>query len=530
MGNSENARAIFHPPESAAASLATGAYALASASLSTVAQQAQKYTGATGAAIALKEGDHMLCHASCGDTSPDVGVELRLGGTFAGLCVQSGQMMQCNDAETDSRVDAAAARALGTRSMVITPIHHQGTVAGILAVYSPVAYAFKERHIVILKTMSEVISEILGSKTPEEASAIAAGQPASLDKAAAPRLCTAPAGVEEEDSAPIFTKPAPLFAPARPSAPVAIAQKQEPISPLAKSGSVTPVPLAETVERPVRTETTRPPARAEVCDNNPAIFPSLVARESLWERFGRRLLPAAAVLIVGLGVAGFWIFRGQSRAETNKPVPDVMAMSVPAPATQPAADTATPSTPVPPPDSRPESSAPPSTKESVEATIFAAPKEPLPTAMRVAPDLRPSNLGSRSAPRQPAEDASDEPPSVSLEGSGTLVSVPDVPKTTPILVQQTAKASQVTPSQVIRRVAPVYPEMARRSGIQGSVLLRAIVTRQGKLRDVRVVSGNPVFHASAVAAVEQWLYKPGYLNGEPTETTTEITLTFRLPK
>ncbi len=538
MGNADNARAIFHPPQSAVASLTTGAYAPASASLSTIAQQAQKYTGATGAAIALKEGQIMVCHAAAGTTAPDVGVALRLEGSFAGLCVQSGQIMQCQDAENDPRVDAGAARSLGVRSMLIIPIHQQNAVAGILAVYSPVAHAFKERHAVILKTMAEVIAEILANQVPDEPPAAVPAPPAPAGQVASdaeklPTVATASVPV------PAFRKPAPVVAPPAPSVPsvtVPIEREKEPgaVAEPPRS-SLGPVPLAEALDRPAQPDSPAAPlhvARPAPVHPQPPEFNVPIFATSRPESRWKRILPVAAVAILAVAIGGYWMFRGQPRAEARKPTPDLAPIALPAPAPETVAETSTPPASAPAArEPRPASDPVPSPKkEPVEAVIFAAPKEPLPNAIRLAPDMPASGLGSRPAPAQSSRDvAADEPPSVVLPQSSGLVSVPEAPKTMPVLAQP-PRSSHVTPSQVMRRVPPVYPEIARRSGIQGTVVLTATVTKTGRLRDVRIVRGNPVFNNSALTAVQQWLYKPGYLNGEPIETTTEIVLTFALPK
>src|SRR6201996_8097023 len=103
--------------------------------LSVVAQRAQAFTNASGVAIALTEGnaDEIVCRARSGASAPDVGAVLRVEGTFTGLCIQSGKELRCDDCETDTRVDMAAIRALGIRSMLVTPIREENRVVGVLA-------------------------------------------------------------------------------------------------------------------------------------------------------------------------------------------------------------------------------------------------------------------------------------------------------------------------------------------------------------------------------------------------------------
>ncbi|MFI5106940.1 MAG: GAF domain-containing protein, partial [Terriglobales bacterium] len=129
--------------------------------LAIIAQRAQAFTNASGVAIALAEGDstdEIVCRARSGASAPDVGAALRVQGTFTGLCIQTGKELRCDDAETDTRVDMTAIRALGIRSMVVTPIREDNKVIGVLAVFAPSAHAFTITHVAVLKTMADQIS------------------------------------------------------------------------------------------------------------------------------------------------------------------------------------------------------------------------------------------------------------------------------------------------------------------------------------------------------------------------------------
>src|SRR5262249_36847460 len=132
--------------------------------LAVVVQRAQAFTNASGAAIAIGEGgnmDEIVCRARSGSSAPDVGTALRVEGTFTGICIQSGKELRCDDAETDTRVDTGAIRALGIRSMVVTPIKDDNRVVGVLAVFAPTAHAFTITHAAVLKNMADQISVLL---------------------------------------------------------------------------------------------------------------------------------------------------------------------------------------------------------------------------------------------------------------------------------------------------------------------------------------------------------------------------------
>src|SRR5215470_3903842 len=112
--------------------------------LAVIAQRAQSFTNASGTAIALSEcnAGEIICRARAGPTAPEVGTALRVEGTFTCLCIQTGKELSCNDAETDSRVDKSAIRALGIRSILVIPIKEEDRVIGVLAAFSPTARAF----------------------------------------------------------------------------------------------------------------------------------------------------------------------------------------------------------------------------------------------------------------------------------------------------------------------------------------------------------------------------------------------------
>ncbi len=90
--------------------------------------------------------------------------------------------------------------------------------------------------------------------------------------------------------------------------------------------------------------------------------------------------------------------------------------------------------------------------------------------------------------------------------------------------------SRFDPGQVIRRVEPLYPSIAHTARIQGSVVLHAIISREGTIERLQVVSGHPMLDKAALDAVSQWLFRPYILNGQPIEVETEITVNFILDR
>lgn len=95
----------------------------------------------------------------------------------------------------------------------------------------------------------------------------------------------------------------------------------------------------------------------------------------------------------------------------------------------------------------------------------------------------------------------------------------------PVHVQQA-----VTQGLLIKKVAPQYPEIARRKGVQGTVVLQGVISKRGKIAQLVVIFGEPTLVTAAMQAVKQWEYRPYLMNGEPVEVDTEITVNYSLQR
>jgi periplasmic protein TonB len=94
---------------------------------------------------------------------------------------------------------------------------------------------------------------------------------------------------------------------------------------------------------------------------------------------------------------------------------------------------------------------------------------------------------------------------------------------------QRVRVSQgVSTGLILKKVQPKYPEKARQKGIQGTVVLHALISKEGDVVDLSTVSGDPLLAKSAVKATKQWKYKPYLLNGNPVEVDTQIQVNFTL--
>jgi protein TonB len=120
-------------------------------------------------------------------------------------------------------------------------------------------------------------------------------------------------------------------------------------------------------------------------------------------------------------------------------------------------------------------------------------------------------------------------PGGSLGGviGGIIGSAPvAVPK---MAVPQRIRVSQgVAAGNLIQEVKPIYPPMAKMARVQGTVVLAAVISKQGTIENLKVISGHPMLIQAAVDAVQQWRYKPYLLSGEPVEVDTQISVVFTL--
>jgi len=102
------------------------------------------------------------------------------------------------------------------------------------------------------------------------------------------------------------------------------------------------------------------------------------------------------------------------------------------------------------------------------------------------------------------------------------------PKFIPATPQRVRISQGVTKGLLVHRIEPVYPPLARSARVQGDVVLSAVISTNGDIQNLQLVSGHPMLVPAALAAVKQWRYKPYLLNGAPVEVETTITVIFTL--
>jgi putative methionine-R-sulfoxide reductase with GAF domain len=125
--------------------------------ISAITERAKHLTGATGAAIALRAGNEIVCRARAGRTAPDLGVRLQTDAGISAEAVRTGEVMLCHDAERNPRVDLASCRRLGVRSILVSPLRYYRRTLGVFEVLSSSPSAFDERDVATMQLLSSMM-------------------------------------------------------------------------------------------------------------------------------------------------------------------------------------------------------------------------------------------------------------------------------------------------------------------------------------------------------------------------------------
>jgi TonB family protein len=521
--------------------------------LAVVAQRAQAFTNASGVAIALSEGnvDEIVCRARSGASAPDVGAALRIEGTFTGLCIQSGKELRCDDCETDTRVDMAAIRALGIRSMVATPIREENRVVGVLAAFAPTPHAFTITHVAVLKTMADQISVLLQKerRTRDEG-----GSPVETPRPATPAIMARPVVTPMPVAPPVVIKSSPASQAASPAF-----AKVEPI----RGTPLEVVPLAT------------PPKAEKRADLQRASFDTFGSIEEE-KQPGGKLMVVGVVAVLIIAAAGTFTFlkiqkSGASSAQNvpanqssgNQPSAnefssDQSSASQPS-GSQPSGNQANQFS-----ANQPTTGTPANSGQAGSAANFAAFSgtaviaaanpgskstaeiDGKKTGSKVAPDKtftdRPAatdkqadvaTLGASGTSRiargdttQPSVAESAPTFTVVSENTGAPLTSLARPSATSAPTAAAIEQSQLEPLQLIRAGTPVYPAIAKARSITGVAVVQATVGKDGRVTNLKFISGQPIFRDAAFDAVRQYQFKAAKLNGQPIEQTTQIKISF----
>jgi putative methionine-R-sulfoxide reductase with GAF domain len=190
------------PAEGGSQSLTEMAERDLEAALQLLAERAQYITGASGAAIALLAGSEMICRASAGPSAPELGAEVQVKSGLTGESVRTRQVLRCDDAETDSRVNRESCRTLGIKSVMVVPLVREQEVIGVFELFADRAHAFEERDVTALERLAEMVQT--GLEHADAAKRALQEIAAKNDQAAQPEQSSStPAGIEKVASAAV---------------------------------------------------------------------------------------------------------------------------------------------------------------------------------------------------------------------------------------------------------------------------------------------------------------------------------------
>lgn len=287
--------------------------------LERIAIAAQSFTGASGAAIALRQDGDVVCRARSGDSAPPLGTQLDANSGISGECLRTGQPILVEDTEADPRVDAEVCRSLDLRSIALVAISRDGIPDGVLEVFSTQPEAFDANHVTALQQLARLVLRAtapaaapVSSPEPQAAIPAPAEQAAPVTRpplAASPSPAASSAPVQKPASRPVIP-PLPVE---KVLAPVAPAVLQKPAAP-AKAATAPAAPLAETrpATAPVPAKAASPPHDLPAPEFKAAQMQSsegalLATLKAAW----LRPLPLGVLLIlVVLGVVYYLFYRG----------------------------------------------------------------------------------------------------------------------------------------------------------------------------------------------------------------------------
>ena len=273
----------------------------------------------------------------------------------------------------------------------------------------------------------------------------------------------------------------------------------------------------------------------------PTFFPGAYDQEESEGGGKTKALVIVAAVVLLASSAGYLSWRNMNSGKTQAAASHAAA-AAPAPSTSPAT----------PPAPEPSASAQPVATDITLGSVSAASStpssthasKPSPKTPAVSEDSVPeAEVTKRLVVRQDTRhdtksgavsdaDSVQAPSAIGIGATAdtkTLASIGNAPVSVP-KAAETVKVSQgVMEGLVIKRVQPRYPTQALQMRIQGSVQLQATITKDGDIKNLKVVSGDGVLARAAQEAVRQWKYKPYFLNGEPVPIETQILVNFKLP-
>ena len=344
---------------------------------------------------------------------------------------------------------------------------------------------------------------------------------------------------EVESSAPLASR-APIPEPAKPAVPAPLKSS---VSTLASTSGAASAPapakeisIAPTEKKAVfappieREELSVPTFGATIPGSSPS-FGALEDDDEDGSGGGKKILIAAAVVLIVGVLAYFGWSKGKTSSGSQQPI---TATPATVPAVAPSVPTAEPRSSVSQPIATQNTKPSASIATTSPVTSINTNDEPEAVTRKAGPPIVVKSYSTAKKTQAPGDDSAPQLPSPLAVASpndknlsGLVASVPTVlPK--PSL--STVKISQgVSQGLLIKRVQPRYPQNALAMRVQGSVQLQATINKEGNISNLKTITGDAVLARAASEAVKQWRYKPYYLNGEPVDIETQITVNFKLP-
>ena len=134
-----------------------------------VVERSRELTEADGAVVEMIEGEELVYHTASGNAREHVGLRLYLSSSISGECVRRKEILRSDDTRQDPRVNQAAIRQTGARSLIVVPLYHRQEIVGVLKVFSTRAWAFSNRDVDTLQLMTGLIAAAMSHTAEFEA-------------------------------------------------------------------------------------------------------------------------------------------------------------------------------------------------------------------------------------------------------------------------------------------------------------------------------------------------------------------------
>ena len=499
-----------------------------------LAEEVGSIAGRGSCVIGLLEGEEFLCRASAGEAAPGLGAQIHIQDDLLIESLRSRRSQVCQDTLSDPRVDAAACNVTGVRSIMVVPLLAQdkGKLIGILEASSPDSHAFGTAVTERVEAVGRRIVGLLASAEDRTRGQVT--EPAANDLPRKPEIPP-----ERKWEVPL-ARPAvsaskvPAETPPKPA--------QDPAPPLVNNIPVAPQVLTPSDRTPARNI----PSAATASVGDSFQGPRKTSPQNLTLAFG--VLAAACVLAVLLAWLQQEKLRQATVAANSAPV-----LALHTDASQPGASPHPGSAA----DDRRQTNSgsiqqpareggvrQPATGNSISGDKPAGRKRVFPKE----PNLPQGGLVVYEKGKVIYRDGQSVNSQVASLAAGSTVAdsmtAPITPAAETERLEETANPASkavtrgqsrdsgetFTGGKLLHRLPPAYPPEALAARLEGDVVLQGVIGKDGAVRDVRVVSGDPRLTHAAAEAVLHWRYDPFRSGGEPVDMLSTLTVHFRLPR